>query len=216
MRAGGEGDREGGGVADDAMAAGKTLQVGRLQERVMASVEDQDDCAEHMDAMRELDAVMQGRQEQARQAQDMQLVHPDGEERTQSTNDMSPQRTVNRICRPSLLKLPPVSNRMKVDTNRRPMVYNRAQCTGGSSRQAVACRSLCAWARRWEACRMSPTSVPARLYTARHEGWVGKGLQCCQPASIECSGLRMGLKWAAVWHAGSGSKGIGYDAEASA
>ena len=57
---------------------------------------------------------------------------------TQSTKDMSPHRTVNRIWRPSLLKLPPVSNRMKVETNKAPMVYSRAQCTGGSKRQAVA------------------------------------------------------------------------------
>ena len=82
---------------------------------------------------------------------------------THNTKDMSPHRTVNRMWRPSLLKLPPVSNRMKVDTNSAPMVYSSAQCTGGSNRQAVACLSLCACANRCEACRISPTSVPARL-----------------------------------------------------
>ena len=56
---------------------------------------------------------------------------------------MRPQRTVKRMWRPSLLKLPPVSNRMKVETKSAPMVYRRAQCTGGSSLHAVACLALC-------------------------------------------------------------------------
>ena len=47
------------------------------------------------------------------------------------------------MWRPSLLKLPPVSNRMKVDTKSAPIVYSSAQCTGGSSRHAVACLALC-------------------------------------------------------------------------
>ena len=63
--------------------------------------------------------------------------------RTTRTKDMSPQRTVKRMWRPSLLKLPPVSNRMKVETKSAPMVYRRAQCTGGSSLHAVACLALC-------------------------------------------------------------------------
>lgn len=63
--------------------------------------------------------------------------------RTMMTKDMTPHSTVKRMCRPSLLKLPPVSNRMKVATKRLPTVYSSAQCTGGSSRQAVAWRSLC-------------------------------------------------------------------------
>ena len=58
---------------------------------------------------------------------------------------MRPQRTVKRMWRPSLLKLPPVSNRMKVDTKSAPMVYRRAQCTGGRSLHAVACLALCIW-----------------------------------------------------------------------
>jgi hypothetical protein len=45
------------------------------------------------------------------------------------TKAMRPQVTVNSVCRPSLLKEPPVSNRMKADTNSAAMRYSNAQCT---------------------------------------------------------------------------------------
>ena len=41
---------------------------------------------------------------------------------TTRTNVMRPQSTVKRMCLPSLLKLPPVSKRIKVETNRDPIV----------------------------------------------------------------------------------------------
>ena len=44
---------------------------------------------------------------------------------------------------PLVAEAAPVSNRMKVDTKSAPMVYSSAQCTGGSSRHAVACLALC-------------------------------------------------------------------------